>query len=72
MGYERAMPHSLATMPLLGLCVLLEVTDVVVLRAQEAPYPPSPVIESITWHWETLRKAKQAAFSSSMESCMPG
>src|SRR6266849_4380956 len=25
--------------------------------AASSPYPPSPVIESITWHWETHRTA---------------
>ena len=26
-------------------------------QASAAPYPRSPVIESITWHWETLHSA---------------
>jgi hypothetical protein len=27
------------------------------VRTTKAPYPPSPVIERITWHWETYRTA---------------
>jgi hypothetical protein len=46
---------------ILGSCASLLLAPAALLRAQEgagnAPYPPSPLIQSITWHWKTHRTA---------------
>src|SRR5437588_10759507 len=57
----RATTHSVSTRSMLFLFAALLATLSASAHAdgQEAasPYPPSPVIERITWHWETYQNA---------------
>lgn len=39
------------------LCLAAIIATPARLHAQQSPYPPSPVIAGITWHWETRRTA---------------